>query len=320
MNKKLFAIIIALLIIFALSGCQLAREDGAANKNMEKLIGVYVSYDYADLFDFEGYINDNLGFFGGEINIDGETEKYDGRLYASRKDEVRTSSEGEKYTDTEFVFEDIPGIGMFAPTVVDPYLDGMGYISSGGDGLSDTNLHIKSSDDEEGLELSGTLYISPGALSDSIYINPVYQGEDGRVYLVSGQGFGATGYDDEGAAYSQEIEEKSIINENGKSKSFSSVVKISVETMNPTVKVGILQMDRNSNVVKKTEYSPDNVPDELKPEPETEYIIVESTKETFNKGLRTERTLFSKSDETLWYFRKSDDKAFVKAYTTILWE
>ncbi len=320
MSRKPFAVITALLIIFTLSGCQLAREDGEANNGMDKLIGVYVSYEHVDLFDLEGYINDNLNFSGGEIKIEGETKKYEGRMYATQKDEVKTSSEGEKYTETQFVFEELPGIGMFAPTVVDPLLEDRTYISAGGDGFTDTKFHVKSGDNEDGLELSGTLYISSGAMSDAIYINPVYQSEDGKVYLVSGHGFAATGDNGEGGVYSQKLEDKVTVNENGKSKSYSSTVEVSVATMNPTIKVSMLQMDKDGNVVKKVEYNPDNAPGELKTEFGTEYIIVESTKEAFNKELKIERSLFSKSDEALWYFKKSNDKVFVKAYTTILWE
>jgi len=179
---------------------------------------------------------------------------------------VSTSSEGEKYTNTQFVFEELLGIGMFAPTVVDPRLEDMTYISAGGDCFTDTKFHVKSGDNEDGLELSGTLYISSGAMSDAIYINPVYQSEDGRVYLVSGQGFAATGDNGEGGVYSQKLEDKVIVNENGKSKSYSSTIEVSIATMNPTIKVNILQMDKDSNVVKKAEYNPDNVPSELKTE------------------------------------------------------
>ncbi|NMB33530.1 MAG: hypothetical protein GX992_04740 [Clostridium sp.] len=272
MSRKLFAIITALSIIFTLSGCQLAREDGAATKSMDKLIEVYVSYDYVDLFNSEGYNNDNLNFSEGEIKIQGETKKYEGRMYATQKDEVSTSSEGEKHTNTQFVFEELPGIGMFAPTVVDPHLEDRTYISAGGDGFTDTKFHVKSGDNGEG------------------------------------------------GVYSQKLEDKVTMNENGKSKSYSSTIEVSIATMNPTIQVNILQMDKDSNVVKKAEYNPNNVPSELKTEFGTEYIIVESTKEAFNMELKIERTLFSKSDEALWFFKKSNDKVFVKAYTTILWE
>lgn len=321
MSRKLLMAIIVSLIMFSLSGCQLAREDGAVNNSMDRLIGVYVSYEYVDLFDLDAYFNDNnLNFSGGEIKIEGETKKYEGRMYATQKDEIRTSSGGEKYTETQFVFEKLSGVSMFAPTIVDPLLENRIYTVAGSDGFTDAKFHVKSGDKEDGLELFGTLYISSGSVSDAIYINPVYQSEDGKVYLLSGQGFAATGDSGEGVVYSQKLEDKVTINENGKSKSYSSIIEVSIATMNPTIKVSILQMDKDSNIVKKTEFAPADVPNEFKTEASTEYIIVECLKEAFDGEIKIERMLFSKNDETLWFFKKINDKVFIKAYTTIFWE
>lgn len=89
--------------------------------------------------------------------------------------------------------------------------------------------------------------------------------------------------------------------------------------MYPTEKVTILQMDKDSNILKKDEYKPEDVPNELKAESTADYIIVESTKTTYDKQMKIERTIFSKSDQTLWFFCKGDDKVLIKAYTTILW-
>jgi hypothetical protein len=320
MNKRISAVLLTLLIIFTLTGCQLAREDGTAEKSQDKLIGVYVSYDYIDLFDFESYMNDNLKISGGELKIDGESRKYEGRMYAVQKDEVKTASQGEKYTNTEFVFEEVEGIGMFSPTITDPLNNDLTYISfSGDEGFTDVQTHVIGGNNEDGIELEGTLYISSGAMSKALYINPVYQSADGRVYLVTGQGFVATGDNGEGGVYTQTLTDKVTVKENGKSKSYSSSVKISLATMYPTEKVTILQMDKDSNILKKDEYKPEDVPNELKAESTADYIIVESTKTTYDKQMKIERTIFSKSDQTLWFFCKGDDKVLIKAYTTILW-
>jgi hypothetical protein len=320
MNKRIRAVLLTLLIVFTLTGCQLAREEGAAEKSQDKLIGVYVSYDYIDLFDFKSYMNDNLKISGGELKIDGESRKYEGRMYAVRKDEVKITSQGEKYTNTEFVFEEVEGTGMFSPTITDPLNNDLTYISSGGDeGFTDVENHVISGDNEDGIELQGTVYISPGAISDVIYINPVYQSADGRVYLVTGQGLAATGDNREGSVYTQTLTDKVTVKENGKSKTYNSSVKVSLVTMYPTEKVTILQMDKDSNILKKDEYKPEDVPKELKAESAADYIILESTKTTYDKESKIERTIFSKSDQTLWFFCKGDDKVLIKAYTTILW-
>ena len=320
MNKKILAILLTLTIIFSFSGCQLALPDGATEKGQDRLIGAYLSYEHIDLFDFEGYMNDNLTFAGGEIKIEGDSQKYAGRMYATRKDDVKTASQGEKYTETNFVFDEVEGIGMFSPTITDPLNNDLTYISSSGDeGFCDGKFNVKSGDNEDGLELEGTVYISSGDMSSAVYINPVYQSEDGRVYLVSGQGFSFTGDNNEGGVYTQTITDKVTITENGKSKGYSCSVKVSIATMNPTQKVTIIQMDKDSNILKRTDYKPEEVPMEFLPEGATEYIIVESTKVSFDKSRKTERTLFSKSDDSLWFF-KSGDKVLLKTHTVILWD
>lgn len=317
-NKKIFMLILTLIATFALTGCQLALQNGATGKSQDKLIGVYVSYDYVDLFDFESYMNNNLKFSGGEIKIDGTTQKYEGRMYATRKDKVKTVSQGEKYTETIYVFEETPGIGLFTPTIIDPINPDVICIASGGDeGFSDVKRHVKSGDNEDGLELEGTVYIPSGSMSSAIYINPVYQSADGSIYLISGQGFSATGDNSEGGVYSQTLTDTVTVTENGKIKSFSTSVKVSIATMNPTKTVTIIQMDKDSNLLKKDYYKPEEVPETLFPEKAADYIIVESAKESFDKQPKIERTLFSKGDNSLWFFRNGDGKIFIKSYIAV---
>ncbi len=322
MNKRISVASLTLFVIFTLTGCQLAREDGGAENSQDKLIGVYVSYEHVDLFDIEGYINDNLNFSGGELIVEGDNQKYQGRLYATRKDEVKTASQGEKYTETDFTFDGIEGVGMFSPTLTDPLDNERTYISScGGEGFTDYHLSINNGDNEEGIELEGTLYVPLNAINDAVYINPVYQSGDGRVYLVSGDGFGASEQNEvDGSFFTQTISDKTTVTENGNSKEYSSTVKVSVSAMNPTEKVTILQMDKDSNIIKKDEYKPEAVPEELKPESVTDYIIVESAKSTYDKQTKIDRTIFTKDDEQLWFFRNEKNKIFVKTYTTVLWD
>ena len=82
--KILYAVCCALLMGL-LGGCQLAREDAGANAIQDRLIGVFVTTDYIDLFDAEGYLNENLkGFQNGNVIVDGDTRRYEGRLYGTQ--------------------------------------------------------------------------------------------------------------------------------------------------------------------------------------------------------------------------------------------
>ena len=200
MKYKIVCVIRTLFIVVTFSGCQLAREDLAQTKESDNLIGVFVTYEHLDLFDMESYLNDNISKFskGGNVEINGVDDKYNNRLYATLVQEEKTAMGGEKYTNSQYMFEGLEGISMFSPKITDP-ITGDSYISSGAsDGISDCKSHYNGGDNEEGIELEGTIYVASGAMSDAIYINPVYQSEDGKVYLQSGQGFIATGDNGEG--------------------------------------------------------------------------------------------------------------------------
>ena len=81
--RRTFEIFLAVLIIFSLMGCQLALEDKEDNTDI--LIGVFITEEHLDLFDMEGYLNDNINTLsgGGLINIDKNSSQYQGRLYAT---------------------------------------------------------------------------------------------------------------------------------------------------------------------------------------------------------------------------------------------
>lgn len=319
MHKRMSVVLVTLLIFTTLTGCQLAQEDVTAEKSQAKLIGVYVSYDYVDLS--ENYMKDNFKFSSSQLKVNDKRQKDERRMYATRKNEVQTASKINNYTHTIFVFEDLEGIGMFYPTIADPLNNDLTYISlSADEGFTDVKRHVIKNDNEDEVKLEGTVYISSGCMKKPIYINPVYQSADNRVYLVIGQGFIATGDNGEGGVYSKTLNEKITVKENGKSQVYSSTVKVSVATMNPTEKVTILQMDKNSNILNQDEYNPEDVPKELKPQSLANYIIVESTKITHNKQTKIERIIFSKSDQELWFFCKGDNKILIKTYTKILWD
>lgn len=95
MRAVVRTLMLGLAMVLPLTGCQLALP-GEESAQDDRLIGVYVTTEYLDLFDIESYLEDNLnaGWTGGEIT--GDTDPYEGRVYA-----VRTE-------DGKYVFEGVP--------------------------------------------------------------------------------------------------------------------------------------------------------------------------------------------------------------------
>lgn len=320
MKNKIICIILVIFTMVAFTGCQLAHEDLSQAKTNDRLIGVFVSYEHIDLFDMEGYLNDNIGKLanGGEIEIDGSSSQYNNRLYAKLVDEEVTTTDGEKYTKYKYVFEGVDGISMFSPTITDP-VTGDSYSSGGsGNGISNFKYNVKVGDNKEGIELEGTIYIASG-MSKTLFTNPVYQSNDGKVYLLSGQGFSSDNIG-EGEFLTTTMEDSTSITDNKITTTYTASIKLSIATMNPTEKVAIYQMDDENNIITKNEYLPEKVPEEIVPDKSCEYFIVESHKRTFNGEKQIERQLFSKRDDSLYYFKKGDHSVLYKIFSTILWE
>lgn len=319
--KGLFVLLIGLLGIFSLMGCQLARADAGKETSEYKLIGVLVTHEYLDLFDFEGYLKDNIGSVSGsEIQIKGNSDKYGGRLYAELKERELTNEDtGEKTTTEEYVFENIEGIPYFAATI--PSIDGReSYVTTGSDdAITDRHVGLFYGDDEDKITLEGTIYIS--SLQDGIahYINPVYQDAHGRVFALTGDGIMMNSVEGEGSGFSQNLEETSTSTENGKSKEVSTSVTISIDVILPPEKIVILEMDENSSILGNREYSPGELPDKLTPKREVDYIIVETHKRDSTGTVLVTRELFSREDETLSTFYCRKDGICVKAWTQLTW-
>lgn len=332
MKNKTVCIILTLLIMFMMfivlivvtfSGCQLAHEDLAQIKENDRLIGVFVSYEHLDLFDMESYLNDNASKFfsgGNNIEISDVDEKYNNRLYATLMEKEMTAIGGEKYTYSDYIFEGIDGISMFAFTSTDPITGNRCTSSISGDGISDHKYHIKRGDNGEGIELEGSIFVASGAMSDAIYINPVYQSEGGKVYLQSGQGFMASSDNDEGGVYTQTMTDSTSRTENKMTTTYTASIKLSIATMNSTEKVAIYQMDSANSIIEKNEYLPNGVPDKITPNKSCEYFIVESHKIAFDGKKQVERQIFSRTDTSLYYFVKGSNGVLYKTHSSIIWE
>ena len=100
---------------------------------------------------------------------------------------------------------------------------------------------------------------------------------------------------------------ESTVTENGKSQKESSKVTLQFAIMYKPVKTVIYQMSDSNQVLKRDEYEPTEVPDTLKVESETAYIMEETQKESPSGKTVTSRSIVdlnSEEEETYleaWY-------------------
>jgi len=308
------------MALCVLSGCLLAREDVGRNAFDDRLIGVFITTEFIDLFDFESFLSENIrDFRGGEINVDGNAQAYQGRLYATQIPRTLIDEEtGEAMQTVDFIFEGIDGIMFLVlPIIETTEFEGRGYAIMADDAINNVNIGTNVGDDFRNSTRSGTIHIAQHNKDKVIYLNPVYQRADGSVYLESGSGASLFG---DGVIITQSEEASTTITENGKTKTDNISFSISAEIMFAPEKIIILQMDANNSLISQTEYEPDAMPETLALETNTAYLIVE-THSRDNAGiLNISRKIYDSGDEYIETFFARADGFCVKHQTQITWD
>jgi hypothetical protein len=324
---------LGVLMMVTLTGCYLAKEGAGTDMGEDKLIGMFITTEHLDRFDMAGYLNDNLkGVQGGNIimdgnteeyqgqlYMDGNTEEYQGRLYAELTTETLTSEEtGETSTTEEYVFP-LDGIAYFSANVPAKG-DRDSYLTAISDpAISDGQIAHSLDEGSNHVTMTGTVYVSPTSSERSFFFNPVYQNAEGEVYLTAGTGMLAPLYG-EGASMSQTMEATTTLTDGGKTSTDSISVTLSVSVLFAPTKIVILQMDEQSNLISRTEYSPDAMPESISLEETTAYLIVETHKRDHLEQVIISRELYGSDAENVETFMAGADGICVKKWSRIEWQ
>ncbi len=282
----------AILMAGTMGGCTLAVPDAGEEGNGDRLIGAFITTEYLDLYDMESYLNDHASSLvnDGSITL-GNDSKYEGKLFADVE-----KGEADSPSEWKISFGDMDGQYMLMPVSTDENGERyMGNLCS--DAINEPYLYSNVSDDGEEQELSGTIYEVADGKEKVWYVNPVYQTEDGEIYAITGNGYSNGGRDTEGSTMATTLSGESTVTENGKSQKESSKVTVQFAIMYKPVQTIICQMSDSNQVLKREEYQPAEVPDTLKAEPDTAYIIVETKKESPSGETVTSRSILDLNSE-----------------------
>ena len=309
-NKKAFVMGMLLVLLLPLCGCQLAKGD-AQNMADDRLIGVFITDGYLDLFDFEGYINDNIGSFsGGEIVVGNESQ-YSGRIYAELETKYVTSSDNEPMDVKEFVFKNLEGVPFFFANIPMDAPHGPYRSTSSGDAISEASFYMG---DE--VKLEGTIYAAPGR-EQAFYLNPVYQTEDGSVYLTSGTGLATTSVDyGEGQVMSQTMEE-TYTNSGGEKRTESILVTVHMAVKYAPVKVVVAQMNAKNEEISREEYAAGSLPEHIARHPQAAYFIVETHAKAGNGQEQIAREMLEPSVDGFTSYTEGENGILLPKFTEI---
>lgn len=295
MKKLAIALIFALALM--LPGCSLLREDGEP-ADADRLVGVYITENYIDSFDFEAYVQDNassLSGGSGEISRE-DAAKYTRRIYA-------------EITDGKTSFP-IEGIAFIAARYEK---DGESYTGSDyGDKLADVHLSINVSDDMETTVLTGKLFADSGAGHMSAYCNPVYQQADGRVYLVPGEGVSANM-----GSMTHSLSESCESAKKGE-RGYGMDITLEVEGRRPSEKLAVLLYSADGALLSRTEYAPEEMPEEIAAEGAAWAVFEDYTADYSGEPQVIRQLIAAGSDEGFLSLHLEPGESFYTPRTTYL--
>ena len=294
MKKLAIALIFALALM--LPGCSLLREEGEP-ADADRLVGVYITENYIDSFDFEAYVQDNASSLSGSGEISREdAAKYTRRIYA-------------EITDGKTSFP-IEGIAFIAARYEK---DGESYNGSDyGDKLADVHLSINVSDDMETTVLTGKLFADSGAGHMSAYCNPVYQQADGRVYLVPGEGMSANM-----GSMTHSLSESCESAKKGE-RGYGMDITLEVEGRRPSEKLAVLLYSAEGALLSRTEYAPEEMPEEISAEGAAWAVFEDYTADYSGEPQVIRQLIAAGSDEGFLSLHLEPGESFYTPRTTYL--
>lgn len=323
MNKRILAVFLALAL--ALSGCQLAVEDTGESSSVEdRLVGVLLTEERLNLIDMEAYLNDNLDqVLNGETWLEGDASAYSGRIYAVKKEETVTNEKGQTHTVISFEFEDVEGYLLstfLCDSNVDPsIMEGDEYWSF----LSDEpfcDLHngIHISDDGEKNTIEGTIYMDENHGEVLFYKNPVYQTNDGRIYVT--ECTVGSFHCSQGGNITSTISQTNTHTVNGEKSEYSMEVSVSLKPVQISELVRLLHMSESNEVLLVQEYEPDELPEEIIPAEGAAYLICEEHVRDEEGELTVTRQIHDAKSDPISVFQRWKGDICIKRELNILWD
>jgi len=287
-NKILISILFSFLLL--LGGCQLAKPEGESASLTSpdaKMIGVFITDE--------------------TLHLPGD------KLYAQKI--YKPDSETNSDENWSFAFPDLDGYLCASYVKTGP--SGEEYWSStfSGEGVCEQKHHLTSGDINSAVEMSGTIYLTKEAGTVSYYLFPVYQDNEGNLYLTT---YGGTGLQNDMSnigSVSTSLASTLTWNQNNATHSHSFRYDLALESAEIADSVEVLYMNASHQELRRETYLPHEVPAALSPEKEVAYLLIEE-----HYADKTIRKVCQPEDDTFCTFYEIEDHICIPKETQATWE
>lgn len=286
MNKILLLPLLG-AVLLALTACQMAQEEAVVEE--DTLIGGFVTARTE-----REYL---------EMGLPEETEE-SGRLYAQ-----------------EGTFPGLEGVYFTYEIAYDNETNA--YITRSGpnQGLWEGGVAVGSVDYDTEREqrtagMAGKVYYEERPEVTVFTLYPVFQTSSGEIYLFLGGRINVSGEGD-GVVSSTSYTHKSEVEVNGRRLACETALKVEIDTKPTAQTITLVQLDEAHRVLSQENFLPGQCPDQLTPQPETAYLLVEYRD---SQGEVTERELVQRGEEYLYTAWQMDSGFFAAQPTELIWK
>lgn len=284
MYKKIIAMCLCLGLF--LSGCQLAQPEETKTTQgetlespvqMERLAGVYLTLE--------------------PIVLEAGTD----RIQAQKVS-------GE---DSRYAFPGVEGLLLASFWITEPENGGFWSMDCS-QGLCSVLSSYNAIENGAEVGLTATLYLTKEAGPQVCYLNPVYQGPDGAVYLKPDDAGTSTSTE---AIASETLTATTTIEQ--EAGNLVNTTEITVNFIHVDLSQGltVLEMDENHQILKTHTFTPGELPESLQPLAETAYILTEE-----QTASDTHRAIYQKEDTYFTALYLMDDMVCAQAQCSLEWQ
>ena len=199
---------------------------------------------------------------------------------------------------------------------------------------------VEKEDGNQEIEVSGKFYVAPAQGEEimEMHLNPLYQTEDGKFYIVPGPSASlGPGMNMPGTSNSLTVDEEMKETFGRKEQSDKITIRANFEVVYEPVKLSFSQFDKKNEFLKKEEYDSKNVPFEYLALPDAEYVLLEIEMKKPDGTIVCEREIhewdgqlmeytnssgqvYKTEKETgIYYYRAKEDGFMEKKISLIKW-
>ncbi len=296
-GKRMAVMGVLLAVSLAFGGCALAREE-LENPKKDRLVGVYLTKEYLEMEEPKIEMN-----WKGELYLEDSQTQIEGIL-------------GDLSDESLLHFEGVEGYGIYG---IRMHSESDSSVFSSDEIFADIHLTLE----DNGEKIEAVAYVGENG-PRVVYFNPIYQREDGTVYLRQGTGMSWDGFA-EGAAMSQSMKESVSEGVKGEEtvKTFECAIEIRQSTEPRTTE--LLFLDGENKVLERREESRireilEKDEGRLEVPQGTEYLLLVQSGKAQGQEAEEKRSLCNRGEEHLEFLLPGTDGFLEAVQLQILWQ